>query len=173
MANDNAVGSPTSNDGTTVSVFDASACNATTQAGCARQGLITVGTGPIAIAVDEGTNTVYTANIGANTVSVIDGRTCDSSDLPGCAAQTPGTVTVGQAPNAAGLDTSAHTLYVSNTDDDTLSVIDTSVCNGRQRPARLPGSADRAGRCGTHRGSGQPGHQHPGTCPTRSITTPR
>jgi DNA-binding beta-propeller fold protein YncE len=135
VANDNAVGSPTFNDGSTVSVFGASACNATTQAGCARQGLITVGTGPIAIAVDEGTDTVYTANIGANTVSVIDGRTCDSSDLAGCAAQTPGTVTVGQAPNAAGLDSSAHTLYVSNTDDDTLSVIDTTVCNGRRRPA--------------------------------------
>lgn len=135
VANDNAVGAPNSNNGTTVSVFDASACNATTQVGCSHQGLITVGTGPIAIAVDAGSNTVYTANIGANTVSAIDGRTCNANDLAGCAGQTPGTVTVGQAPDAAGLDSSAHTLYIANADDDTLSVIDTSVCNGRHRRA--------------------------------------
>ena len=135
VANDNAVGSHSFNNGTTVSVFDASACNATTQAGCSHQGLITVGTGPIAIAVDAGTNTVYTANIGAGTVSVIDGRTCDANDLAGCAAQTTGTVTVGQDPNAAGLDGSAHTLYVSNTDDDILSVINTGICNGHHQRA--------------------------------------
>src|SRR4029077_3160676 len=107
--------------------FDASACNATTQADCSHQGLITVGTGPIAMAADAGSNTIYTANIGANTLSLIDGQTCDAHDLTGCATQTPGTVTVGQAPDAAGLDSPAHTLYISNTDDDTLSVIDTSI----------------------------------------------
>jgi YVTN family beta-propeller protein len=133
VANDDAA-SPT-NDGTSVSVFDASTCNATVQIGCSRTGLITVGTGPIAIAVDEGTNTIYTANIGSNTVSVIDGRTCDASDLAGCATQAPGTVAVGQSPVAAGLDSSAHTLYVANSDDDTVSVIDTGLCNGRDRPA--------------------------------------
>jgi len=135
VTNDNAVGSPTFNNGTTVSVFDASTCNATTQTGCSNQGLLTVGTGPSAIAVDESRNTIYTVNIGSNTVSVTDGRTCDAADLAGCAAETSGTVTVGAAPNAEALDSGTHTLYVSNNDDDTLSVINTNVCNGRHLSA--------------------------------------
>ena len=136
VANDNFIGSPTTfNNGTTVSVFDASACNATTQAGCSHQGLITVGTGPIAMAADPASNTVYTVNIAARTVSVIDGRTCDAADLAGCAVQTPSTVTVGVDADAAGLDSPAHTLYVANFHDGTVSVINTNVCNGQHRRA--------------------------------------
>jgi DNA-binding beta-propeller fold protein YncE len=136
VANDNFIGSPTVfNNGTTVSVFDASACNATTQAGCSHQGLITVGTGPIMIVADPASNTAYTTNIAARTVSVIDGRTCDAADLAGCAAQTPGTVTVGVDADAAALDGPAHTLYVTNFHDGTVSVINTSACNGRHRRA--------------------------------------
>jgi DNA-binding beta-propeller fold protein YncE len=136
VANDNFIGSPTVfNNGTTVSVFDASACNATTQAGCSHQGLITVGTGPIMIVADPASNTTYTTNIAARTVSVIDGRTCDAADLAGCAAQTPGTVTVGVDADAAALDGPAHTLYVTNFHDGTVSVINTSACNGRHRRA--------------------------------------
>jgi DNA-binding beta-propeller fold protein YncE len=135
VTNDNAVGSPTFNNGKTVSVFGASVCDATTQAGCSHQGLITVGTGPLAIAVDPANNTAYTANVDARTVSVIDGRTCDAADLAGCAAQTPGTVTVGVDPVGATLDGPAHTLYVANFHDGTLSVINTSACNGHHQRA--------------------------------------
>jgi DNA-binding beta-propeller fold protein YncE len=38
------------NDGKTMSVFDASTCNAITQRGCSHQGLVHVGTGPLAVA---------------------------------------------------------------------------------------------------------------------------
>ena len=136
VANDNFIGTPTTfNNGTTVSVFDASACNATTQAGCSHQGLITVGTGPIMIVADPASNTAYTTNIAPRTVSVIDGRTCDAADLAGCAAQTPGTVTVGVDALWATLDGPAHTLYVANFHDGTVSVINTAACNGQHRPA--------------------------------------
>jgi DNA-binding beta-propeller fold protein YncE len=136
VANDNFIGTPTVfNNGTTVSVFDASACNATTQAGCSHQGLITVGTGPIMMVADPANNTAYTTNIAARTVSVIDGRTCDAADLAGCAAQTPGAVTVGVDALWATLDGPAHTLYVANFHDGTVSVINTSACNGQHQRA--------------------------------------
>jgi DNA-binding beta-propeller fold protein YncE len=102
------------NDGTTMSVFDASTCNATTQRGCSHQGLVKVGTGPLAVAVDASTNTIYVANHTANlpggapsrtgTVSVINGRRCDAADLSGCRALTPGTVPVGWGPDFVALD---------------------------------------------------------------------
>ena len=117
------------NDGTTVSVLDASTCNSTTQRGCAHQGLVKVGTGPLAVAVDQSTNTTYTANEKSNSVSVIDGRRCDAVDLSGCRTLTPATVAVGREPNFVALDGPAHTLYVSDYADDTLSVIGTGECN--------------------------------------------
>jgi DNA-binding beta-propeller fold protein YncE len=138
------------NDGTTMSVFDASTCNATTQSGCSHQGLVKVGTGPLAVTVDESTNTIFTGNHSANlpggapsragTVSVINGRRCDAVDLSGCRALTPGTVPVGWGPDEEALDGPAHTLYVANVHGDnkfgadgrlvgTLSVINTDACN--------------------------------------------
>jgi DNA-binding beta-propeller fold protein YncE len=46
------------------------------------------------VAVDQLTNTIYTANPGNNTVSVIEGRTCSAMITSGC-GQTPQTVTTG------------------------------------------------------------------------------
>ena len=117
------------NDGTTVSVLDASTCNSTTQSGCAHEGLVKVGTAPLAVAVDQSTNTIYTANNESNNVSVIDGRRCDAADLTGCLALTPASLVVGKSPNGATLDEPAHTLYVSDYDGNTLSVIGTGACN--------------------------------------------
>ena len=139
------------NDGTTMSVFNASTCNATTQRGCSHQGLVKVGTGPLAVVVDQSTNTIFTGNHTANvpggapsspgTVSVINGRRCDAADLSGCRALRPGTVPVGWGPDGMALDGPAHTLYVANVHGDhnkfgadgrlvgSLSVINTDACN--------------------------------------------
>ena len=121
-----------------------------------------MGTGPIAMAADPASNTVYTVNIAARTVSVIDGRTCDAADLAGCAAQTSSTVTVGVDADAAGLDSPAHTLYVANFHDGTVSVINTSVCNG-QTPARLlpPRSTNPARPATNQPLPRRPRHRHP------------
>jgi DNA-binding beta-propeller fold protein YncE len=139
------------NDGRTMSVFDASACNASTQTGCSDQGLVKVGVGPLAVAVDPATNTIFVGNHtidlpgGApsrqGTVSVINGRTCDAIDLSGCRTHTPATVRVGWGPGYEVLDEPTHTLYVANVHGDgsqdangtwsgSLSIIDTAACNG-------------------------------------------
>jgi DNA-binding beta-propeller fold protein YncE len=139
------------NDGKTLSVVDASTCNATTQVSCSHQGLAKVGIGPLAVTVDQKTNTIFTGNHSANlpggapsragTVSVIDGRTCDAADLSGCRSHAVGTVQVGWGPDEEALDEPAHTLYVSNVHGNdtptatgrlagTVSVIDTDACTG-------------------------------------------
>jgi DNA-binding beta-propeller fold protein YncE len=144
------------NDGTTMSVFDASTCNAVTQSGCSQQGLVHVGTGPLAVAVDDRTNTIFTGDHSVNlsdgspsrpgTVSVINGRTCDAADLSGCRTHTAVTVPVGWGPDEVALDGPAHTLYVSNVHGDdhrgadgrlvgTVSAIDTAACRGTDLPA--------------------------------------
>ena len=123
------------NDGDTLSVFDASTCNATTQAGCARQGTLTVGTGPYSIAFDTATNTVYSADLVSQTVSVTNGQDCDAADLAGCATAPEASVAVGVDAVWAEMDNVDHTLYVVNASDDTVSVIDTGICNGRHLAA--------------------------------------
>jgi DNA-binding beta-propeller fold protein YncE len=123
------------NDGTTVSAFDSATCNAHTASGCDDLGTATIAAGPVAIAVDPSTNSAYTANQSSRSVSVIDGRTCDANDLSGCAAETTGTLPVGEVPQWVDVDGPAHTLYVANDGDDTISVVDTNLCNGHRTAA--------------------------------------
>lgn len=144
------------NDGHTMSVFDASACDAMTQTGCSHKGLVNVGIGPLAVAVDEATNTIFTGNHTANlpggapsqegSVSVISGRTCDAGDLSGCSRHAPRTVPVGWGPDYEVVDEPAHTLYVANVHGDnrtgpdgkligTVSAIDTAACNSARLAA--------------------------------------
>jgi YVTN family beta-propeller protein len=116
-------------------VFNANTCNATEQTGCATIGrLIGDPSGPEAGVVDPANDTLYSANFD-NTLSAFDLRHCDAADLAGCAAQKPGTVIVAP-PNAPGIafwlvvDAPLHTVYVVIQKDDTLSAVNTNVCNG-------------------------------------------
>jgi YVTN family beta-propeller protein len=116
-------------------VFNATTCNATVQSGCTTIGrLIGDPVGPEAGVVDPANDTLYSANFD-NTLSAFDLRHCDASDLAGCAAQKPGTVTVAP-PADPGIafwlvvDAPLHTVYVVNQKDDTLSAVNTDVCNG-------------------------------------------
>jgi YVTN family beta-propeller protein len=116
-------------------VFNADTCNATVQTGCATIGsLIGDPSGPEAGVVDPANDTLYSANFD-NTLSAFDLRHCDATDLAGCAAQKPGTVIVAP-PNAPGIafwlvvDAPLHTVYVVIQKDDTLSAVNTNVCNG-------------------------------------------
>ena len=77
---------------------------------------ITVGDGPIGVAVDQGDDTVYVTNYFSGTVSVINGRTGTVDD----------TITVGNNPRGVAVDgsgTNAGLVYVTNSDDSTVSVI--------------------------------------------------
>ncbi len=73
---------------------------------------IAAGTKPTALAVDEGTDTIYVANEGSNNVTVINGSTKGAT-----------TVNVGAYPTAVAVNPSTHTAYVLNADDGTVSVI--------------------------------------------------
>jgi DNA-binding beta-propeller fold protein YncE len=123
-----------------VDAFDARTCNAGVLSGCGRIGKLTVPHVPFvpAVRVDTANNTIYVADF-TNSIAVFDGRTCDANDLGGCAAQKPGTVTV--APNQffevalwLVVDARLHTVYVVNQKDDTLSAVNTNICNGRHLP---------------------------------------
>jgi DNA-binding beta-propeller fold protein YncE len=120
------------NNADTVSVINGTNCDATRTAGCNQApASITVGTAPFAIALDESTDTAYTANFDSASVSVIDIATCNASTTSGC-GQNPTTVAVGSHPWALTLNDANHTLFVANNQDDTLSAIDASTCNAAE-----------------------------------------
>ena len=114
----------------TVSVIDGQTCNGSTTTGCSQTPATTAaGTGAFAVAVNEATKTIYVANRRDNTVSVIDGRACNGSHMAGCGQDWP-TVAVGPSPQALAVDEVTNTIYVTNTNDSTVSVINGSTCNG-------------------------------------------
>jgi len=102
-----------------------------------------VGKRPQTIAVDEATNTVYVANRDSNTVSVINGAVCNATNTLGCSGGHWRTVSVGDSPLGLALNPANHTLYVTNSHDDSVSVINASTCNGtttsgcNQRPPTI------------------------------------
>jgi DNA-binding beta-propeller fold protein YncE len=116
----------------TVSVLDGATCNAQVTSGCG-QALKTVQVGPfpVAIAIDQESDTVYVANNGiagaGDTVSVIDGATCNGTQSSGCGQVQ--TITVGEGPNWIALDAATHTAYTANMTDGSVSLINTATCN--------------------------------------------
>jgi YVTN family beta-propeller protein len=128
-----------------VAAFDASTCNATVLTGCGHIGMLKDPQAPEnTVSVDSVNNTIYATPFPfsgpSTTMSAFDGRACNAADLAGCVAEKPGTVTV--APQLGfevtfGLvvDAPLHTVYVVNQKDDTLSAVNTDVCNGSHLPA--------------------------------------
>jgi YVTN family beta-propeller protein len=120
-------------EGDSIQVIDAVDCNAHDGAGC--RVTTNIPDGGVIVAVDPSTNTIYADNVrpdGTGYVSVIDGRHCDAADVTGCAAQTSAntaTVAVGHYPAGIAVDPAGHTLYVANSGDQTVSVIDTTHCH--------------------------------------------
>ena len=110
-----------------------------------------VGIGPSAVAVNSATHTIYVANgqnadgapRGGNTVSVIDAHGCNARDVSQCKGPWP-TITVGNEPAGVAVDERTDTVYVSNIDDGTVSVINGAACNAlttsgcSQTPATVP-----------------------------------
>jgi DNA-binding beta-propeller fold protein YncE len=126
--------------GNSISVINARTCNATDFSGCGQTpASIGDASGPIALAVDQATDTVYVANTGDNfsgttrTVSVINGATCNGGRHSGC-GQIPPAVKVGAGPDGVAVDQATDTVYVVNNgpanNGDTVSVIDGATCNG-------------------------------------------
>jgi YVTN family beta-propeller protein len=116
----------------TVSVINAATCNATNTPGCNQTPpTVAVGSGPLAVALDRQTGTLYVTNNDGgtgNTVSMINVATCNATDTAGC-NQTPPTVVVGSGPALLAVDQATSTIYVPNSSGNTVSVIDGATCN--------------------------------------------
>ena len=120
-----------------VSIVDGARCNAHTTAGCRdRPARVGVGTVPSHLALDRAHHTLYVTNEGADspghTVSMVDTARCNARSTAGCERR-PRTARVGNGPDGVAVDASAHTVYVSNGVDSTVSVLDTAVCNAGDR----------------------------------------
>ncbi|MGO8960934.1 MAG: YncE family protein [Streptosporangiaceae bacterium] len=119
-------------DDNTVSVINTATCNAAVTSGCGQTPpTVQTGSGPVAIAIDQASDTIYVANVNDGTVSVINGATCNAQKTSGC-GQVPPTVTVGSGPDALALDQATSTLYVANGNDTSVSVINTATCNAKK-----------------------------------------
>jgi DNA-binding beta-propeller fold protein YncE len=125
--------------GSSVYMIDTATCDATNNTGCGQTpAVITLpsnnpaGATPIGIAIDQATNTIYTADVSVGeypgTVGVINGASCDSQDTTGC-SQTPATVATGFGTEGVAIDPTTHTVYVNNIQDTSVSIIDGTTCN--------------------------------------------
>ena len=124
-------------DGHTVSVIDGATCRAGDLSGCTSIGTVPVGLGPINLTVDPTTNTIYLGDTYADTaghgfITVLNGATCDAADQSGCASDAQPIVTVGADPIGYAVDPNNHSVYVTNANDDTVSVIDDTNCNAKR-----------------------------------------
>ncbi|MGA9829674.1 MAG: hypothetical protein WBQ71_01015, partial [Trebonia sp.] len=81
-----------------MTVLNASTCDSLRTSGCvSNTPYAQVGSGPVGIAVDQATDTIYVVNSNNNTVSVINGATCNAQHASGC-SHIPPTVTTGSNP---------------------------------------------------------------------------
>ena len=88
---------------------------------------------PVALAVDDATDTIYTANLadgeGPGTVSVINGATCNGQNMSDC-SQTPATALAGFGTVDVAVDEPTNQVYAVNFQDNSVSTINGNTCNG-------------------------------------------
>jgi DNA-binding beta-propeller fold protein YncE len=124
-------------------VINGTTCDAANIAGCDNPpATISVGSDPVfgdanpfGIAVDQATDTIYTANIfngeGPGTVSIINGATCNAHNTSGC-DQTPATAPAAFGANSIAVDPTTNNVYATNIEDTSVTTINGSNCNGTQ-----------------------------------------
>ena len=111
-----------------VDVINAAKCNVRIRSDCRVVVTARVGRSPLAVAVDERTDTVYVVNGGSNTVSVVNGARCNARVTFGC-RRPNATIRVGEMPDAAAFNPATRTLYVGNLAGGSISVINAAMCN--------------------------------------------
>ena len=120
-------GGNTGSGGTTVSLINTSTCNAVRPSGChSPSPTAAVGNTPFGVTIAAGT--VYAWNSREGTVSLINAATCNAVKRASCHKAKP-TVTTGAADGPGGSNPRTHTVYAVDTDDDTVSVLDSAACN--------------------------------------------
>ncbi len=128
--------------GNSVYVIDGATCDAVTHAGCTQTpATVTIaseppiGSNPGGIAVDQATNTVYTANIAdgehPGSVSIINGNTCNGHDEAGC-NQIPACAQAGFGTVGIAIDRTTGRVYATNTEDTSVSVISENTRDRRE-----------------------------------------
>ena len=123
-------------------LINGATCNVSDQVGC---GLAPArapdGSGPIAMAENPVTRTVYAVNEEDDDMSVIDARTCNATDHAGC-EQTPPALAIGgrttahvtlgsdDGAGAVAVDPSTDTLYAASQAENNVSILNGATCNG-------------------------------------------
>ena len=82
------------------------------------------GQDPAGIAVDSATNQIYFTIPLADGVAEFSGATCDAASVAGCSASTSPVAPVGLFPTKLTVNPVTKRVYVSNTDANTVSVLD-------------------------------------------------
>jgi YVTN family beta-propeller protein len=114
----------------TVSVVDGSMCDAGQTSGCASQppAQVTVGAGPVSVAIDPNNRSIYVTNLDDSNVSVIDAASCNAQTTSGCDDRPP-TIAVDGGPNWTVVDAARHTLYVTAQAPGSEAVLDDRDCD--------------------------------------------
>ena len=126
--------------GNGVYVIDGPTCDATNTTGCGQTpATVTIaanppiGSNPWGIAVDQATDTIYTANIAdgehPGTVSLINGAICNGQNTSDC-GQTPGTAPAGFGTVGIAVDQATNRVYATNTEDTSVTTFSGNTCNG-------------------------------------------
>ncbi len=93
---------------------------------------VVIGTYPQTAALDLATHSLYAddapENLTDGEVSVINASTCNALQASGCGSNAP-EVQVGYQPVTIGVDQATDTVYVVNSADGTVSVINGATCN--------------------------------------------
>ncbi len=112
-----------------VSVTNAAGCSAEVTTECRDvPPVAVVGSEPAGLAVNTATHSLYVANVSSNTISVVDTTGCSASTKHACSSPVA-TVHVGSKPTGVAIDPETHSLYVTDSGGNTVSVINTSTCN--------------------------------------------
>src|SRR4051794_8958487 len=117
--------------GSTMSVIDGRTCSALTTTGCGQTpASVSVGLGAGEAIVDGATHTIYVSDFVDGTVALVDAAACNGRVHTGCGGA-PRLTAAGNGPNGLTIDAATHTLYVENSNADTLAAIDTARCSAR------------------------------------------
>ncbi len=121
-----------------VSMVDISTCNIRVSSGCSRTWPTTpTGSLTFSLLADPATRTVFAVNEEDSSVSIVDERRCNATDTSGC-RKVPSSMTGDINSGGAGVDPLTHTVYLSSQDENTLTVLDGSTCNGHETAGCTP-----------------------------------
>jgi YVTN family beta-propeller protein len=123
-----------------VYMINGATCDAAVTSGCGQAPrTAAVGSGPIWMAENPATRTVYAVNEEDSSLSVIDAATCNATDSIGC-QQVPPALSIGGRSSvtpsypdfgagAVAVDASTDTLYATSQSENNVSVLNGATCN--------------------------------------------